>query len=164
MPRATERQRGTRRLAAALALALSTCLVLTSCGASPRSVAAVCHVWDTQGLSLHDRFEAANSAVRTSGTSGLLSALASIVGAPNELSKLMAEMADVAPGNAEADFNSVSTAFKKLSESESESLTNPLAALGGNLIEGFAVSGSLSRVDAFLSTHCGIPRHAATNS
>jgi hypothetical protein len=121
-------------------------------------------VWDTQGLSLHDRFEAANTVVRTSGTSGLLSALASIVGAPNELAKLMAEMAAVAPSNAEADFNSVSAAFKKLSESESKSLTNPLAAFGSNLIEGFAVSGSLSRVDAFLATHCGIPRHQATSS
>lgn len=164
MRRAIESERTAGRPGALLALALSTCLLLSSCGGSSRSVASVCHVWDTQGLSLHDKFEAADTAVRTSGTSGLLSALASVVGAPNELSKLMTEMANVAPHEAQGDFESVATAFKKLSESESESLKNPLEALGSNLVEGFAVSGSLSRVDTFLSVHCGIPQHNASSN
>jgi hypothetical protein len=121
-------------------------------------------VWDTQGLALHDKFEQADAATRTGGTSGLLSALVSVVGAPNELSKLMGEMANVAPADAQPDFESVSSAFKKLSESESESVKNPLAALGSNLVAGFAVSGSLSRVDRFLAVNCGIPRHKATSN
>lgn len=161
LPDDTRRRGGAISL---LALALAICSSLYGCGGPGRSVAAVCHVWDTQGLALHDRFEAAAQNERNHGAEGLLSGLASLIGAPNELSKLMSEMADVAPGSSAHDFESVASAFEKVSESESKSLTNPLSALAGNLVNGLAVSGSFVRVDEFLGAHCGIPGHNGTSS
>jgi hypothetical protein len=167
MPRVINLPDDTRRRGQAismLALALMICASLYACGGPGRSVAAVCHVWDTQGLALHDRFEAAAQNERSHGAEGLLSGLASLIGAPNELSRLMSEMADVAPESAARDFESVAGAFEKLSESESKSLTNPLSALAGNLVNGLAVSGSLVRVNEFLGAHCGIPGHNGASS
>jgi hypothetical protein len=134
-------------------------LALLACGSSTRSVAAVCHVWDTEGLALHDKFDSAAQGEQSKGTEGLLAGLASIVGAPSELSRLMSQMADVAPESAAPDFETVASSFKKLSESEGKALTDPLGALGGNLVTALAASGSFNRVNGFLSTNCGIPSH-----
>jgi hypothetical protein len=117
----------------------------------------VCHVWDTQGLDLHEKFEAADTAEKTKGTAGVIEGLASIIGAPNELARLMHQMADVAPSESEPDFESVASAFTKLSESEGKAITNPLGAIGGNIVEALSVSGSFNRVDSFLTHNCGIP-------
>jgi hypothetical protein len=141
-----------------LALALGACLFLAACGGSSRSVAAVCNVWDTEGLALHEKFESANKSARGEGAAGVLSALVSVIGAPNELARLMSQMAAVAPTSAEPDFEAVGTAFKKLSESEGKAFTDPLGALGGSLMESLAVSGSFTRVNGFLATNCGIPK------
>ena len=146
-----------------LAVTLPACVLLAACG-SGRSVASVCHVWDTRGLALHDKFEAAAAGERAHGSAAMLSGLASIIGAPNELSKLMSEMADVAPADSQRDFESVASLFKKLSESESNSLTNPLGELAGNLVDGLAASGSIDRVNAFLRSNCGIPKHAGEDA
>jgi hypothetical protein len=115
-------------------------------------------VWDTQGLALHERYEAADAAEKTGGTAAMLSMLASAVGAPNELAHLMTQMADVAPKESESDFESVAAAFKKLSESESKAITDPLGAVVGNLVESAASAGSYERVEVFLAKHCGSPQ------
>lgn len=134
------------------------CASLSGCGGSTRSVAAVCHVWNTRGLALHEKYEAVASAEKTSGTAGVLSALASAIGAPNELAHLMTEMANVAPPESKPDFESVASAFRKLSESEGKAITNPLGAIAGAVVESAAASGSYERVDSFLTTNCGIPK------
>jgi hypothetical protein len=154
--------RSRRRLPPALAaLILGGCASLYSCGGSTRSVAAVCHVWDTQGLALHEKYEAADTAEKTNGAAGVLSVLASAVGAPNELAHLMTAMANVAPPESQPDFESVASAFKRLSESEGKAITDPLGAIAGDLVESAATSGSFERVDSFLATNCGIPRSRA---
>ncbi|MHB8533150.1 MAG: hypothetical protein ACYDC2_10565 [Solirubrobacteraceae bacterium] len=146
-----------RFLAPALLL---TCLVLSSCGGSGRSVAAVCKVWDAEGLALHDKFEQADGQARGKpSASAVIGALASILGAPNELSRLMRQMGAVAPTDIAPDFESVSDGFKKVSESESKALTNPFGALAGNLVNSLAIAGSFTRVNAFLAKNCGIPTH-----
>jgi hypothetical protein len=149
--------RGHRLRTTAACLALSVNLLGAGCGSSGRSVAAVCHVWATEGLALHERYENVDKGERTKGAEGMLAGLVSIFAAPNELSGLMTRMAAVAPSSVEPDFEAVASSFKKLSDSESDALTDPLGALGGNLVDALAVSGSYSRVDAFLSTNCGIP-------
>lgn len=142
---------------ATLAVAVAVSLLLSACGSPERSAAAVCKVWDTQGLALHEKFEHADSGANSAGGVGLIGALIAIFGAPNDLATLMQQMADVAPSNVEPDFKALASAFKKLSDSESKALTDPLGALGSNLVESFAISGSYNRVNAFLGSHCGIP-------
>lgn len=139
-------------------IALAVCASLFGCGDYTRSVAAVCRVWDARGLALHERYEAVAKAEKTNGTAGVLSALASAIGAPNELAHLMTEMANVAPSESQPDFEAVASAFKKLSESEGKAITDPLGAIAGNLVESAATSGSYVRVDSFLAKNCGIPQ------
>jgi hypothetical protein len=141
-----------------LAGVLGSCLFLAACGGSGRSLTAVCKVWDTEGLALHEKFENANKSSGSQGAAGVLAALVSVIGAPNELARLMNQMAAVAPPNVQPDFEAVGTAFRKLSESESKAFTDPLGALGGSLVESLSVSGSFSRVNVFLGTNCGIPK------
>jgi hypothetical protein len=146
----------TSRTLTVLALAISGSLY--GCGGSTRSVAAVCHIWDTQGLALHEKYEAVDKAEKTGGSGAVISVLASAIGAPNELAHLMSQMADVAPPESQSDFESVASAFKKLAESEGKAITDPLGAIAGSLIESAAVSGSYDRVNSFLATNCGIPK------
>ena len=131
---------------------------LCGCSGSTRSVAAACQVWDTRGLALHEKYEAVANAEKTSGTAGVLSMFASAFGAPNELAHLMSEMANVAPPESQPDFESVASAFKKLSESEGKAITDPLGAITSAVVESAATSGSYERVDSFLATNCGIPK------
>jgi hypothetical protein len=153
----TKRPRRRSRLVL-IAATLTSCVLFLGCGSgSTRSVAAVCHVWDTQGLALHEKYEAADKAAKADGAKGILSVLASAIGAPNELAHLMTQMADVAPPESQSDFETVASAFKKLSDSEGKAITDPLGAIAGDLVEPAATSGSFERVDSFLATNCGIP-------
>lgn len=147
-------------MALMLSLVFGICPFLVGCGDSGRSTAAVCKVWDTEGLALHEKFESANRNSRGHGATGILTALVSIIGAPNELARLMSQMSAVAPMSVQPDFEAVGTAFKKLSESESKAITDPLGALGSSLVESLSVSGSFARVNGFLVANCGIPREA----
>jgi hypothetical protein len=146
---------------AALTIAAAL-LGLLGCGGSGRSVAAVCNVWDTEGLALHEKFENVDEqAGGHASAAAIVGALADVIGAPNELARLMHAMGAVAPTNIEPDFESVSSAFTKLSESEGKAITDPLGALLGNLVDSLAVSGSFTRVDAFLAKNCGIPKRSS---
>jgi hypothetical protein len=122
-------------------------------------VAAVCKVWDSEGLALHDKWEATDRAERTGGSTAMLGAIVNLIRAPNDIAHLMHEMGEVAPTSASHDFESLASAFEKLSDSESKALTNPLAALGGSLVESLAIAGPYDRVNSFLSANCGIPGH-----
>jgi hypothetical protein len=133
------------------------CASLYGCGGSTRSVAAVCHVWDTQGLALHEKYEAVGKAEKTSGARGVLSVLASAIGAPNELAHLMTQMANVAPPESQPDFESVASGLKKIAESEGKAITDPLGAFAGNLVESASIAGSYTRVNTFILKNCGIP-------
>jgi hypothetical protein len=134
---------------------VAACLPLSACGAG-RSAAAVCSVWDTEGLALHERYE--QDAKGAKGFAGMMTDLVSVLGAPNELAHMMNRMAQVAPSEVEPDFESMAQDFKKLSESESTAVTDPLGTIGGNLLAGLASEGSFNRVNSFISSNCGIPK------
>jgi hypothetical protein len=136
---------------------LGLCFGICGCGGPGRSTAAVCHVWDTQGLALHEKYEAAANAEKSGGAAGVISVLASAIGAPNELAHLMTQMAEVAPPESQSDFESLSSGLKKMSESEGKAVTDPLGAIAGNLVESAAIAGSYARVNAFILKNCGIP-------
>jgi hypothetical protein len=87
----------------------------------------------------------------------MLSSLVGLLGAPNDLATLMSQMAAVAPSSSEPDFTALAASFTKLSNAESQAVTDPLGALGSSLLSAVAVNGSFDRVNRFLSVNCGIP-------
>jgi hypothetical protein len=141
----------------ALACFVAAASLVSACGGSSRSAAAVCKVWDTQGLALHNKFVALDRAQASGGASGMLSSLVGLLGAPNDLATLMSQMAAVAPSSSEPDFTALAASFTKLSNAESQAVTDPLGALGSSLLSAVAVNGSFDRVNRFLSVNCGIP-------
>jgi hypothetical protein len=138
----------TRATAIAAMFAISA-VGLSACS-PPRSVAAVCHVWDTQALALHNQYQAESDNVSAQS-------LGDLFAAPANLGRLMGNMAAVAPVGIEADFQALQQAFSQIASSEGQAFTDPLAALGDGLVTSLAVSGSYDRVDSFLSANCGIP-------
>lgn len=150
--------RVSRRIGAGL-LALLLCAALESCGGPSRSVAAVCKVWDTEGLALHDKYVRAGEGAKRS-TAGALGALISLIGAPSDLARLMRQMGQVAPSEVAPDFEAMADSLKKVSETEGDAITNPFGALAKNLVGSIAVAGSVERVNSFLGRNCGIPGSA----
>lgn len=145
-----------RRFGAAL-LTVVLCAVPASCGGASRSVTAVCEVWDKEGLALHDKYVRADEGAKRS-TAGAIGALVSVIGAPNDLSRLMRQMGQVAPSEVAPDFEAMADSLKKVSETEGDAITNPFGALAKNLVGSIAVAGSAERVNSFLSRNCGIPK------
>jgi len=136
-------------------------LALSGCGGSSRSVAAVCHVWDTQGLALHDKYTRDGQAAQGAGLTAALPPLADLIRAPNDLATLMTQMGDVAPEPIAPDFETIASSLHKLSDSEGSSISDPLGTLASNVVNGLAVNGSYERVDQFLAANCGIPGQTA---
>ncbi|MGD0197235.1 MAG: hypothetical protein ABSC56_04935 [Solirubrobacteraceae bacterium] len=118
-----------------------------------RSVEAVCHVWDTNGLALHNQLAQSG----TNASSDPLAALGNLTGAAGQVGGLMSQMAAVAPSDVEPDFQELATAFNQLQSSEGSGLSDPLAALGSAVVTGFSVQGATNAVNQFLATNCGIP-------
>jgi hypothetical protein len=93
---------------ASAALALIAGLLLTGCFGDDRSVAAVCQVWDHDGLALHNQF----SQIGGQAQQNLFGALTQVASAPVQVGDLMAKMAAVAPTNVAPAFQQVADAVK----------------------------------------------------
>jgi hypothetical protein len=127
------------------------CLSLSGCGTTPnRSVAAVCHVWQTQAVALHNQY------ARDAAGEPLLSVI-DLIRAPDDLANLMDNMAAVAPTNIEPDFAALATTFHQVSASEGQAFTDPLGAALGNFVSVIAISGSYQRVNYYIWTNCSGP-------
>ncbi len=123
--------------------------VFTACGGgSVRSAAAVCHVWDTSAVALHNKY--AKDAQSGNGLESFLD----VITAPNDLATLMDQMSAVAPTNIEPDFQALADAFHKASSVSGGDITDPLGAIASGLINGLAVSGSEQRVNSYLEANC----------
>lgn len=129
---------------AAVVLAAS----VSGCG-DTRSAAAVCDVWDRDGLALHDSFE-------QTGTSSddPVSGLFALVGAPGRIGSLMNRMAAVAPPEIEPSFTALGEAFKAIAPDVS---ANPLTGLGNSLMVAAGAQDDVAAVNEYLGTNCGIP-------
>lgn len=133
-------------------------LFVVGCGTPSRSVSAVCHVWDTNGLQYHNQLAAMDAQMTNDPNwSSALTALLDIVAAPHNLSILYAQMANVAPEGNEPDFQAVSDFFEQAAKAESQEITDPLAAMGNGLLSSLEDAGSFTRTDDFLDQNCGIP-------
>jgi hypothetical protein len=120
---------------------------------SGRSVQAVCHVWDTDGATLHANFTQEGA----SASSDPLGSLANLASAPAQIGTLMNEMAAVAPSDVEPDFQSLGSALNQVSANEGDALSDPLAALGDDLVAGLSTQQAVDNVNQFLASNCGIP-------
>jgi hypothetical protein len=136
----------------ALPLAVAT-VAVAGCFGSGRSVAAVCHVWDTDGKALHTQLEdeAASASDNPLGT------LANLAAAPERVANLMGKLAGVAPTNVEPAFAHLAAAFHQIALSAGASGGDPLVAFASSLGTGLAVQADVEVVNRFLADNCGIP-------
>lgn len=133
-------------------------VLLASCGTS-RSAAAVCHVWDTEGLALHKEYVKDGQALSQTQhfSVGSLTAIGDLISSPSQLGSLFSDMAAVAPQPIEHDFTNLADSYKNEQQNLGNALANPLGALGAGLIDGIGSMGSAQRVNNYLAAHCGIP-------
>jgi hypothetical protein len=138
----------TRPGLAAVCLLLVAALTSGCSDGVSRSAAAVCKVWNTDAVALHNKY--------AHDAQGSLSvgSVADLIAAPNDMAVLMEKMAAVAPNSIEPDFNALATAFHQESASESKAVIDPLGALASGLVGGLAVSGSEKHVDQYLQSNC----------
>jgi hypothetical protein len=124
-------------------------VVLASCSGSNRSAAAVCHVWDTQAVPLHNRYQ--------SDATGKFSLqeLADLIAVPQTLANLMGNLAAVAPEPIETDFSELQHAFQNEVNNAGQAVTNPIGALSSGLVSGLESLGPYDRVNSYLSNNCG---------
>jgi hypothetical protein len=141
------------RLAVIAAVLTVAATLLSGCVLDGRSAAAVCKVWDKDGLALHDQF----AGTSTQASSNLPGALATLAGAPGRVALLMDKMAAVAPKDVEPSFKALASAFHQMGANEGTGVVDPLAALAGGLAAAFNAQGAAEDVNRFLSQHCGIP-------
>lgn len=145
-------RRGHRRtrMAVMLGLGAFVMVALEGCG-QDRSAAAVCKVWDRDGLALHDRLASVDASKDLGG------ALAEIAGSPGRLADLMDRLAAVAPKDVEPAFAGLGAALRKSSDNAGAGAGNPLGALAGGLALAISSQGDVETVNGFLAQHCGIP-------
>lgn len=122
--------------------------LLGACGAQARSVAAVCHVWNTQGLALRQRYHDDVSGAH------LLRSLADVVTAPSALASLTSNMAAAAPPSAEPSFTTVSKTIAAEKADEPGVVTDPELLLAKTLLRSFEARDAFQQVDNFLTNHC----------
>ncbi len=133
---------------------MATALLVSGCFWDNRSAGAVCHVWDTDGLALHNHLEVNQSHAQQNP----IAALAQVAAAPGEVGDLMAKMAAVAPSDVEPSFQQLAEAFHQVGQNEGTAAVNPLAGLANGLANAFAAQGAADNVNQFLAHNCGIPK------
>jgi hypothetical protein len=134
-----------------IVIVLGAGIPLTACSSNPRSAAAVCHVWTTQAVPLHDQYAKDSSA----GLS--LASIIDLVGVPDQLANLMGSMGAVAPEPIEGDFQILQSAFQKEASSMGQAVTDPLGALVGGVVNGLSTAGSYTRVNQYIEDNCTGP-------
>jgi hypothetical protein len=138
---------GASRTIATTALSGLMVLSLTSCGSS-RSAAAVCHVFNTAGVALHNHYE------QLARSGNLLGSLAAVAGAPGRLADLMAEEEAVAPSDIASSFKTLAETYREMGRSEASGL----GGLASDLSLGLNAQGASEHVNAYLGTHCHLPQ------
>lgn len=155
------------RFAMTLGLVAAAGAVIAACGGQagsvPPSAAAVCHVWDTDGLALHNEYQGEDNAYQgdPNDTNNLLSMVGSLLTFPTQIATLMTRMANVAPSPIKGDLQNLATIFNQESANEAKAITDPLGAIGSGVLGALEGSGSVTRVDQFLAAHCASPRKQA---
>ena len=146
----TSRDRRFTALALALVVAGAG---LVACG-STRSVEAYCTAMEKHKARYLQAMGQANSEISGGDVGGALTGLAGGVAAIGDLSQMWDELADVAPEEISADVAKVRDSYADGLAASKNSMSDPLGAIGSQLIGGMLASGSMSRVDAWTRQNC----------
>ncbi len=145
-----------RKLLAIALVVLGLGITLSACGggSSARTTSAYCDYFFGQGGQLRSQWVQAGAS-NTDPLQGLAAAL----GAPRQLADFFKHLAERAPDSIRDDVQTLSDSYKQLADrmGDSSTVTNPLTALGGALVNGLSTSGAERRVDAFTTQNCGPP-------
>jgi hypothetical protein len=86
-----------------------------------------------------------------------LGGIALLLGAQGDLAAFFKGLADHSPDEIKADVEAVAMAFESSADRAGDSFSDPLGALGGNLLAGLGAMGPMSRVDTYVQDNCGAP-------
>jgi len=125
---------------------------LPACGGADRSPQAYCRAFYTHAAPIRQSYVNAASETNTNP----LAALVKLVAAPGDLASIFDSMVPHAPDAIKSDTVEVRDSFKHLQDSLGKSLTNPLAALAGNLGTALTSAGAFNRVGSYLDTNCPV--------
>ena len=142
----------TGRLLAVLMLTASSA-TLAGCGDPARSVAAYCSYLYGQGGQLRSRWVQSDS----TASQNPLGALGNVFSAPGELAGFFHQLSLRAPEDIAPDVQTLSEAFKHISEQEGSAAIDPLGALASGIAEGLASTGAEQRFNEYSLQHCGPP-------
>jgi hypothetical protein len=130
-------------------------VVLGGCG-DGRSIEAFCGTVETEGQRLSDKYEARFSATdpEEDPLGSLLFGLGSLAEGLGDAVVLYDRLEKVAPEEIRPEVAAVRDGLQQQVDAMSNSASDPLGALGAGLFGGFAMQGSMSRVDAYIVSHC----------
>lgn len=144
-----------------VSLVATSCLGLASlsgCG-TQRSVASYCHYFYGEGSTLRNQWIKADEQTNTNP----LGTLIAVLGAPSQLADFFHNLSQRAPTEIADDVQTISNAFKKLSDSESGDAVDPLGGLASGLVTSLSSAGAYERVDTWTERNCGPPPSSASN-
>lgn len=140
----------TRRACAGAVTALLLAGTLAGCG-SGRSVEAYCDTFYGKGGELRQRY------IDADAKNDPLQSLVTVLGVPQDLANLFAELEKVAPEDIQPDVKTLQQAFQKQADQVGDSPADPLTGLANGIILGLATSGPYNRVNAWTEKNCGPP-------
>lgn len=131
--------------------------VLPACSATERSVTAFCDTLQSEQDRLRQHYEAQfESADQGDPLLALFSALSLTASIQGDLVVYFDRLEASAPSSIQSDVEAVRDGFEDQAEAAREAATNPLGAMFSGLTSGLQMQGSLSRVDNFARTNCGL--------
>lgn len=143
---------------AAVVVVVGGVLVIRAATGDGRSAAAVCKVFETDGVALHDRYEGtANSLANNPSDEQLFGGLAELASAPGRFAGLLAKMAAVAPKDIEPQLTTLAEALREAAKNAGDGALNPVGGLVKSIALGLSTQGEVEDVNRYLSDNCTRP-------
>ena len=141
-----------RRSVTGLAIAVLTTFTVTGCtsSGSTRSLAAYCKEFYSEGTAFRAGYQSAQN-------TDMLTQMAKLISAPQELATFFARLDKVAPDDIEPDIAVLQASFQKQSDNLANHAANPLSGLLSGLVDSLSSTGSWQRVNSWTTQNCGPP-------
>jgi hypothetical protein len=143
----------------AILAAAGVALLVSGCG-DDRSPEAYCKAFYSKAAPIRQNYVDTNERAKRSDAD-MLASIATLLQAPGDFVAIFDGMVDHAPDEIESDTVQVRDALKKMQDGMGDALSNPLKALGANLVASLTSAGSFNRVDAYLGQHCPVDSELA---
>ncbi len=123
-----------------------------------RSAAAMCSTFEKQVDQLRIRYTSVAKGLQAhpGDLSTVFEGLSTTVGAFDDIAGLYGALEEVAPSEIRSDVATTHEILQKQADSLGDAVSNPLAALGAGLVDGFRVNGPMMRVNRYLQQHCDL--------